>query len=427
MESPGSALPENVRGPVIGFDHYAAAFNADPHGAWTALRDTPIAWTEAHGGFWVVSDHLGNHDVLQDYEEFSSARVHRSSSLTIPVGGRDEAGEAEPHWPEELDPPYHSAVRGLLNGVLSPRASRELQPAIDDWVTACIDAVIEAGECDLLYDVTGPVPAYVTLDWLGFPHDRIIEAAQTFHHMVGYPPGSEEFTRAMGNDMIRETLRETCAARRREPRGDLISWLMTQELDGGPLSDTVIVRLGYILVAGGVDTTTSLTSSALVHLNRDRELRRRLIDDPALVESATEEFLRVYPPVASIGRTARRDTDYRGCPIQAGDRVLVSWYAANYDERVFESPQEFRADRFPNPHVSFGLGPHRCVGSHLARLMFQETLRQVLRRMPDYELDEARIAPYPNRGIFNGWAALPARFTPGKRVRQHAEEPTRSV
>lgn len=416
METPSSALPENTRRPVIDFDHYSAEFNADPHAAWKAMRDTPVAWSEKHGGFWVVSDHKGTHDVLQNYEVFSSARTHRGSSLTIPVAGWDEPGEPEPHWPQELDPPYHGLVRGLLNARLSPRASRNLQPLIRHWVTTCIDAVIEAGECDLLYDVTGPVPAYVTLEWLGFPHDRIIEAAQSFHHLVGYPPGSEEFNAALGNDMIRETLWETCAARRREPRDDLISWLMTQELDGKPVSDRVIVRLGYIVVAGGVDTTTSLTSSALVHLNRDRELRQRLIDHPALVEAATEEFLRVYPPLASIGRTARQDVEYRGCPVHSGDRVLVSWYAANYDAQVFECPEEFRADRFPNPHVSFGLGPHRCAGSHLARLMFQETLRQVLSRMPDYELDDAGIAPYPNRAIFNGWTSLPARFSPGRRA-----------
>jgi cytochrome P450 len=181
------------------------------------------------------------------------------------------------------------------------------------------------------------------------------------------------------------------------------------------VTDSAIVRLGYITVVGGVDTTTSLTSSALVHLNEDRALRQRLIDDPALLESATEVFLRVYPPLSSIARVARQDFEYRGCQIHSGDRVLVSRYAGNFDEQVFECPAEFRADRFPNRHVSFGLGPHRCAGSHLARLMFQEMMRQILRRMPDYELDEARIAPYPDRGIFEGWSALPAWFSPGIR------------
>jgi cytochrome P450 len=414
MDATTPPLHEDAQRPLITFDHHSAEFNADPHAAWLSLRDTPVAWSEAYGGFWVVSDHRANYEILQDYEVFTSARIDGVSSMSIPVAGK--AGSDDPTLPIELDPPVHTPVRQLLNSQLSPGASRRLQPVIERWVTSCIDAVIEAGECDLLYDITGPVPARVTLDWLGFPHDRIIEAAETVHHMVGYPPGSEEFNQAAQNMMIEQTLLETCAARRQEPRDDLISWLMTQQLNGEPVSDSVIARLGFIIVVGGVDTTTSLTSSTLVHLNRDRALRERLIDDPALLESATEEFLRVYPPLTSAARAVRQDSEYRGCPVHRGDRVLVSRYAANYDERVFDNPEEFRADRFPNRHVSFGLGPHRCVGSHLARLMFQEMVSQVLRRMPDYELDEARIAPYPDRGVFDGWTALPARFTPGTRA-----------
>jgi cytochrome P450 len=410
-----SALSDHNHRPVVSFDHHSAEFNADPHAAWLALQETPVVWSEDYGGFWVISDHQGNYDVLQNTDVFTSERVLPTPSLTVP--SFSSRASDEPILPMELDPPHHGPVRQLLNAGLSPGASRKMQPIIEHWATTCIDAVIEAGECDLLYDITGPVPAYVTMDWLGFPHDRILEAAETVHHLVGYPPGSEECDKARQSTMIEQTLWETCAARRKEPHDDLISRLMTQEVDGKPVTDSIIVRLAYVLVVGGVDTTTSLTSSALVHLNRHRELRQRLIDDPALIESATEEFLRVYPPLSSIARAARKDFEYRGCQVQSGDRVLVSRHAGNYDEKVFDCPEEFRADRFPNRHVSFGLGPHRCVGSHLARLMFQEVLRQVLRRMPDYELDESGVAPYPDRGLFEGWTALPARFSPGPRAR----------
>ena len=112
----------------------------------------------------------------------------------------------------------------------------------------------------------------------------------------------------------------------------------------------------------------------------------------------------MYPPLASIARTARQDMELRGCKIRSGDRVLISWYVANCDSKAFEDPETFVVDRFANRHVSFGLGPHRCVGSHIARLIFQEMMRQILRRMPDYELDRSRIAPYPDRGMVDGWA-----------------------
>jgi cytochrome P450 len=408
------AVSETRREPVVDFDHHSAEFNADPHAAWQSLRENcPVAWSEHYGGFWVVADYEGNHEVLKNHAVFTTERVHPTTSMTIPAFSQDDGLLA---YPEELDPPHHGPVRQLLNARLSPSASRELQPTVEQWTTTCIDAVIEAGECDLLYDITGPVPAYTTLDWLGFPHDRIIEAAERQHDIVGYPPGSERFNRAMANNMVEQTLWETCAARRNDPRDDLISWLMTQQVNGEPVDDRTIVQLSTVLIAGGVDTTSSLTSSALVHLNRDRALRQRLIEDPSLVVPATEEFLRVYPPLSSIGRAARQDFELRGCQIRYGDRVLVSRYAANYDKTAFERPEEFIVDRFPNRHVSFGLGPHRCVGSHLGRLMFQEMLIQILRRMPDYELDEDRLAPYPDRGMFDGWAAMPARFSPGSRV-----------
>jgi cytochrome P450 len=413
IENEGKDVSEMPRQPVVDFDHHSSEFNRDPHAAWQSLREEcPVAWSEHYGGYWVVADYEGNHDVLKNHSVFTTERVHPNSGLTIP--GQPNPGLVA--YPEEIDPPYHGPVRKLINTRLSPDASREMQPTIEYWTTTCIDAVIEAGECDLLYDLTGPVPAYTILDWLGFPHDRIIEAAEIMHDTLGYPPNSERFKKARDNDLIEETLWETCAARRKEPQHDLISWLMTQEVNGEPVDDRTIVQLAIVIVGGGVDTTTSLASSAIVHLDRDRKLRQRLINDPGLIEAATEEFLRVYPPLSSIGRTARQDIDFRGSHIRSGDRVLVSRYCANYDPQAFEHPEEFIVDRFPNRHVSFGLGPHRCVGSHVARLMFQEMMRQILGRMPDYELDEDRLATYPDRGMVNGWTALPARFTPGSRV-----------
>jgi cytochrome P450 len=164
-----------------------------------------------------------------------------------------------------------------------------------------------------------------------------------------------------------------------------------------------------------VDSTTSLTANALVHLHGDHELRARLADDLDLLIPATEEFLRVYPPFGTIARTARQDINLRNCPVRSGDRVLVSRYAANFDARAFEDAEVFYAERKPNRHVSFGLGPHRCSGSHLARLMFQEMMRQILTRMPDYHLDESRLVRYPDRGFVHGWVALPATYTPGPR------------
>ncbi|GAA1851340.1 cytochrome P450 [Pseudonocardia ailaonensis] len=409
-----TAHPADARA-VVDFDHHSPAFNADPHRAWQELREKcPVAWSENHGGFWVVSDYEGNHEVLKNTDVFTTERSPDDPHyMAVAIPGQPNRETIL--YPIELDPPNHGPVRRLLNEQLSPAQSRRMLPSIERATTETIDEVIEAGACDLLEDIAGPVPAQVTLDWLGYPQDRIRRAAELFHWLFGYPPSSDEWKQAVASTEVEETLQEVCAARRTEPRDDYISWLLAQEIDGRPVEEEVIVGLCFVLVGGGVDTTTSLTASALVHLDRDRELRQRLIDDPALLVPATEEFLRVYPPLSSTARTVRQDTELRGCPVRTGDRVLVSRYGANYDEKAFPNPEEFVIDRFPNKHVSFGLGPHRCVGAHLARLIFQETMRQILRRMPDYSIDESRLVHYADRGFADGWLSLPAVYTPGPR------------
>lgn len=398
--------------PVVDFDHHSAEFNADPDAAWQRLRETcPVAWSEHHGGFWVVADYEGNHEVLKNHEVFTSERWPVDDGWGTAFIPKSAQGDVT--LPLEVDPPAHIAPRQLLNPLLSPGAAAAMTPRIEHWTSHHIDWIIDSGECDLVYDITSPVPAYITLEWLGFPLEHAEEVSAAFHDSLGHAPGTEEWHRGVAGVMKTvEILADTIADRRKEPRDDVLSHLMTQELYGEPISDDTLVNICVVLVGGGVDTTTSLTSSALVHLQRDRALRRRLIDEPALRVPATEEFLRAYPPLATIARTVRKEAELRGCPMTPGERVLVSRHSANYDAAQFEDPETFVPDRFPNRHVSFGLGVHRCVGSHLARLMFQEMLRQVLERLPDYEIDESRIEPYPDRGFAQGWVRLPARFTP---------------
>jgi cytochrome P450 len=408
----------NARPPVIDLDHHSPEFAAEADGRWKELRETcPVAWSTSYGGFWVVSDYEGNHEVLKHHEIFTSERWpvdDGRGTSQIP-----SAGKGEPALPLELDPPAHIAVRQLLNRIMSPNAAQAMRPRIAYWTARHIDDVIESGRCDLAYDIASPVPAHVTLEWLGYPLEHAELASYATHEMLGCPPGSEGFNRGYEATVrTHEILRAAIEAHRSEPRDDVIGYLMQQSLNGEPLDNSTIFNICVVLVGGGVDTTTSLTSSALVHLNRDRELRKRLRDEPELIVAATEEFLRMYPPLSTIARTARQDTELRGCPVEAGDRVLISRHSANYDARQFTDPDQFIPDRFPNRHVSFGLGVHRCVGSHLARLMFQEMITQLLQRMPDYEIDESAIIPYPDRGFAQGWLNLPATFSAGERSRR---------
>jgi cytochrome P450 len=201
-----------------------------------------------------------------------------------------------------------------------------------------------------------------------------------------------------------------------DPADDIVSFLCRQEIDGRPLSDEVVLSIVKLIVAGGMDTTTSLTSQTLVYLSEHHELRHRLMEHPELLVPGTDEFLRVFAPSQSMGRTVRQPTELGGCAMQPGDRVLIPWVAANFDPARFEHPDDIILDRPRNHHLSFGLGFHRCVGAYLAKAMFQEMMRQVLARLPDYRVETDRLVPYASHGNQTGWDSVPAVFTPGPRL-----------
>jgi cytochrome P450 len=217
-------------------------------------------------------------------------------------------------------------------------------------------------------------------------------------------------------DWASERTREQIRERRARPADDVLSFLCAQQIDGVPLSDEVVLSIAMLIVGGGMDTTTSLTGQTLVWLSRHKEARQRLIDEPGLLVPATEEFLRVFAPSQSMARTVTRPVELGGCALAEGDRVLLPWVAANFDEAVFVDPDEVVLDRQRNRHLSFGLGFHRCVGAHLAKAMFQEMMGQVLRRVPDYEVLYDRLLPYASHGNQTGWDVVPAVFTPGPRL-----------
>jgi len=162
------------------------------------------------------------------------------------------------------------------------------------------------------------------------------------------------------------------------------------------------------VIAGGVDTTTSVTTSALVHLHFHPEHRQQIIANPDLMELAVEEFLRVYPPVRGVARTVARDVEFGGSRLRAGDRVWLGELSACHDPEAFPDAESFVIDRAPNRHLAFGIGIHRCPGLHLARLEISEILTQVLARMPNYSVFTERLVPYPSWATIGGWAKAPA-------------------
>jgi cytochrome P450 len=217
---------------------------------------------------------------------------------------------------------------------------------------------------------------------------------------------------------VMNKLGETIAERRASPKDDLISFLVRVEVEGKTLSDGEALEIVSLVLQGGVDTTTSLMANALLYLHQDRDARTRLIEEPELRKFACEEFLRVVTPVQTLARTVTRDTELGECQLPKGDRVLVAWASANRDERMFPQPDTIVLDRFPNRHLSFGVGIHRCIGSNLARAQFLAVLDAVLHRMPDYNVLEEEVRRYPSMGMVHGVISIPATFTPGQRTGQ---------
>ncbi|MEE2030624.1 cytochrome P450 [Rhodococcus chondri] len=400
--------------PVVDFDHNSADHAADPVGSYRRLRElAPVVHTPHHGGFWVFTDYESVFEAARDDRTFSSARC--------PYGGEGLATvipktPVNHHIPVELDPPDHRKYRKLINPLMSPAAVEHLRPMIEKYTTWFIDRVIEDGRCDFA-SVIG-VPAVVTIDWLGLPPQDWERYAHAHHAALSELPGTPEFDHAIDVEFpwMEAQLRSAIAERRTDPRDDVLSRLVASEVDGRPVTDDEVFAIAELLISGGVGTTASLIGQTLMYLDGNRALRRILIENPQKIPRAIEEFLRVFAPTQALARTVTRDTEFAGHRFRTGDRVLLGWASANRDTRAFADPDTVDIERWPNRHTSFGMGVHRCAGSHLARALSVDMLGRILARMPDYEILHGQVVPFAHQAVNPGWKSIPARFTPGRRI-----------
>jgi cytochrome P450 len=406
-------MTEQARRPVVNFDHHSQEHAADPVASYRALRQSaPVAWSEAYGGFWVISGYDSLFDAARDDATFSSARnSHGGEGLSVVI----PKTPMHHHIPIEIDPPDFRKYRKIINLITSPAAAERMSDLILDYTTWFIDDVIEAGECDFA-SVIG-VPAAVTIAWLGLPVENWRRYAAAHHAVLASEPGSAEYVHAATVELpsLSRQMAEVIAARHKEPRDDVISFLVNQEIDGAPISEDDVFSMIELLIAGGTGTTASLVGQTLVWLYEHADVRRRLTDHPELLPRAVEEFLRCFSPTQALARTVTADVEFHSCPMREGDRVLLSWASANRDTALFEDPDTVDIERWPNRHAAFGLGIHRCAGAHIARILARTLLGQILERMPDYVIDTERLEPYLRQGVNAGWRKIPARFTPGPR------------
>lgn len=410
--------PEDVRPDVaIDVDHHSVEFNLDEVAATAAVRQRcPVAYDTRYGGFWFVTGYDEVATVAREVATFAHKYEPEADDGVCYIGdiGIPRPPELPALGVSEVDGPYHLELRRALNPLFSPPAverQREFMERAADWF---VDQHIERGAMDLVLDFTSTVPAVLTLRMLGLPCEDWRYYTDFFHSTKVHPTASEEHDRAASLiPVILDGFAELAARRRAAPTDDLCSFLVRLEVDGSPLGDEQVLAILWNLVSGGLDTTTALTSWTLHHLAGHPEVRQLLIDRPDLHAPATEEYLRYYSINQTLARTVARDVELGGQQLRRGDPLLVSWLGANHDPAQFDRPDEVVVDRADNRHLAFGLGPHRCIGSHLARTMFRVMLGTVLRRIPDYAVDPDGVGEYLGNPAMTGLLTMPATFTPG--------------
>ena len=401
---------------AVDYDHHSHDHAESVEVHRTLRERCPVAWSENHGGYWVVTGYDELATVARDDRTFSSANIADTPQQGVMVPGNSKV----PSVPIELDPPEFLVYRQLLNPHFTPSATSKWTSFIEEVTTACLDEVIESGQIDFVFDLANPVTTIFTLKLLGLPATEWEPWGRPFHDAASCIPGTPEHDAARaGLQSVYEQLTELVPDRRARPAEGLLSDLANATRDGELLPLERVVGAAFLLLAGGVDTTTALTADALHWLAAHPDERARLVADPELIKSACEEFLRYFTPVQALARTAMCPVELGGQHIAAGDRILLSWAAANRDEKVFPRPDQLLIDRQPNRHTAFGLGAHRCIGSNFARQSFTTMVRAVLNRMPAYVID-SEATRNQSIGAVNGWVHLPSRFSPGPRSGNHS-------
>ncbi len=388
------------------FDHTDAAWVADPYAIWDDLRERcPVAHTERYGGAWLPVRHADVAAVAYDTDHFTSRSVVMSEARPGPHDLPAPIGLAPPIT---SDPPFHALARRMLLPAFSPKAVGAYEPYTRRLCAELLDAVCGASEVDASLDFARHIPLRVIVRMLGFPE----EDADVFRSFItgvleDVDDSAEERVARADEAVMEHYMDERIAEHLAEPRDDLTSFLLAAELDGQELHPDHVRGTMVLLLIAGIDTTWSAIGSSLWHLATHPADRRRLLDEPGLMDTAVEELLRAYAPV-TMARLVAKDVELDGRRLKEGDWLLLPFPAANRDPEVFPDADRVVLDRRVNRHAAFGLGIHRCLGSNLARMELRVALEEWLARFPDFELaDPGRVTW--SAGQIRGPRVLPLR------------------
>lgn len=365
--------------------------------AYAWMREHSPVHFDANSGLWAIATYDGVLAAERDPETFSNAGGSRPDTGPLP-------------WMIDMDAPEHLKRRKLVNRGFTPGRVRASEGRIARVCDELIDRVCEQGECDFVRDLAAPLPMIVIGDMLGVPpedrDDLLRWSDDMLASLSGAPEHLEAAAAAFGE--FSQYAKRMIAVRREEPTDDLVTVLVHAVVDGDRLDEDEVVFESLLLLVGGDETTRHVTSGGMEQLLRNPGERQKLIDDPALLPSAVEEMLRWVSPIKNMNRTLTRGVELYGRRLRAGDKVLLLYESANFDDAHFDAPDRFDIERTPNDHLAFGFGPHFCLGANLARVELRAMFERLFDRIPDLELAADGQLP---RGI-TGIEAMPVRFTP---------------
>jgi cholest-4-en-3-one 26-monooxygenase len=380
-----------------------------PHATFRKLRtERPVMFHEEPGGkgFWAITKYADVVAISKDPRTFSSARggtniwdLPQENLSTIQM------------LMVNMDPPQHQKFRKLVSRGFTPRMIARLEPFVRDAAVRIIETAGELGEFDFVRHVAGELPLIVIADLMGIPQSERHLVFDWSNRLIGFDDPEFQTSLEDGTQAAMEMwayANQLAVERKRAPGEDLISVLLTGEVDSENLTEMEFDAFFLMLAVAGNETTRNAITGGTLTLLEHPEQKQKLIAQPELLAGAVEEMLRWVTPVMHFRRTAMRDVEMRGQKIKDGDKVVMFYPAANRDEEVFPNADVFDITRTPNEHLSFGIGQHFCLGASLARLELRIFFEELLKRYPGVELNgEVRRL---RSNFINGYKTIPVRF-----------------
>jgi cytochrome P450 len=372
-----------------GFNPWLEENRRDPLPAYRRLREREPIRRNRFQGTWVLSRYEDVAAALRD-PRFSTDRTQ-----LLPFRVMRRASRRHPDFVSlldrnllMLDGEEHRRVRGLVSKAFTPRRIEALRPRVEAIVDELLDAAAAKGEMELIHDLAHPLPVIVIAELLGVPladRERFRGWSSDVVEILDLMSGRDGLRPAWrGAEGLADYFRALLAERRRAPKDDLLSAMLAAEENGAVLGEADVLALCALLLAAGHETTTNLIGNAVLALLRHPGERKRLQDDPSLMPSAVEEFLRFDSPVQVTDRVITEDLEFRGRRFRRGQLAVCLIGAANHDPARFPDPDRLDVGRGDRGHLAFGLGPHVCLGAPLARLEAEVALAGLLRRFPHF-------------------------------------------